>query len=144
MSAGSHGLPDFLATTEAVLMGRTTFVPALGAPQWPWRQPVFVVTGSGLPAETPDDVTAAPTPEAALAAMEAAGVRGDVHLVGGPTTMRSFAAIGALAELRLHVAPVLLGEGTPLSPPGSPRMELTHTSTREFPDGVVELGYTVG
>jgi hypothetical protein len=42
--ADSHGLPDFLKDTEAVLMGRTTFLPALSAPRWPWTQPVFVLT----------------------------------------------------------------------------------------------------
>jgi dihydrofolate reductase len=142
--AGSYGLPDFLATTEAVVMGSTTFLPALDAPQWPWPQPAFVLTTGELPDGTPDDVTAAPSPRELVAAMEAAGVTGDVHLVGGPSTVRAFRQIGALHELWMHVVPMLLGEGVPLWQAGDERQSLTLRSSRAFPDGVVELGYAVG
>jgi dihydrofolate reductase len=76
-----------------------------------------------------------------LERMRAAGISGDVHLVGGPATMHAFRAIGALDELRLHVAPLLLGSGTPLSPPGTEPLTLELTASRAFPDGVVELTY---
>jgi dihydrofolate reductase len=141
--ADSHGLPEFLADTEAVAMGRTTFLPALTAPQWPWKQPVFVLTSSPLPDDTPDDVPTAATPAELIEKMKAAGVTGDVHLIGGPSTVHAFRAIGALDELRLHVAPMLLGAGTRLSPAGTEPLNLALKSTRSFPDGVVELGYTL-
>ena len=32
----SHGYPQFIDGCDTVLMGRQTFLPALGAPQWPW------------------------------------------------------------------------------------------------------------
>jgi hypothetical protein len=51
--ATAYGLPEFLASCEAVLMGRTTFLPALEAPDWPWTQPVFVLTSRPLPRERP-------------------------------------------------------------------------------------------
>jgi dihydrofolate reductase len=141
--ADSHGLPEFLADTEAVLMGRTTFLPALSAPQWPWKQQVFVLTSSELPPEAPDHVTTGSTPAELIEKMQAAGVTGDVHLVGGPTTMRAFIEAGAFDELWLHVSPMLLGAGTPLSPDGTGSLNLALKSTRSFPDGVVELGYTL-
>jgi dihydrofolate reductase len=141
--ASSYGLPEFLASTEAVVMGRTTFLPALAAPKWPWTQPVFVLTSTPLPEETPDDVTAAPTAPALIDAMQAAGITGDVHLVGGPSTMQAFREIGALAEIRVHVAPIMLGGGHPLATPGSEPINLALGSTREYPDGVVELAYAV-
>src|SRR3954452_22089062 len=109
--AASHGLPDFLAACEAVVMGRTTFEPALGAPRWPWTQPVFVLTSTPLPEDTPEGVTAAPTAAALVAAMGSAGVPGDVHLVDGPQTLEAFRAIDAVAEIRLHVVPTILGSG---------------------------------
>ena len=34
--ADSYGLPEFLADCEAVVMGRTTFLPALGRQELPW------------------------------------------------------------------------------------------------------------
>lgn len=141
--ASSHGLPEFLADTEAVLMGRTTFAPAVDAPRWPWPQPVFVLTSGELPEGTPEGVTKGSTPTELLERMQAAGVNGDVHLVGGPSTMHAFREIGALDELWLHVVPMLLGSGVPLSPPGTERLGLELRSTRTFPDGVVELGYGV-
>lgn len=67
---------------------------------------------------------------------------GDVHLVGGPRTIRVFYQIGALDRLELVVLPRLLGEGRPLSPPGAPPMPLTLLrSDRTFPDGSAELVY---
>jgi hypothetical protein len=48
--ADFYRLPDFLANCEAVVMGRTTFLPALTAPRWAWRQPVVVPSSRALPA----------------------------------------------------------------------------------------------
>jgi dihydrofolate reductase len=45
----------------------------------------------------------------------------DVVLMGGATLIRSALAGGLLDELRLHLAPVLLGAGTPLFTGGPPR-----------------------
>ena len=40
----SHGFPELQQQCEAVLMGRTTFEPALGADRWPWPNlDVFVL-----------------------------------------------------------------------------------------------------
>jgi dihydrofolate reductase len=75
--------------------------------------------------------------------MEAAGIDGDVHLVGGPQTMQAFRQIGALREVWLHVVPMILGAGQELAPGGGEPVPLTLQSTRSFPDGVVQLGYTV-
>jgi acyl-CoA synthetase (AMP-forming)/AMP-acid ligase II len=33
----SHGYPEFIEGCDAVVMGRSTFVPALGSPGWPWH-----------------------------------------------------------------------------------------------------------
>ncbi len=139
--ASSYGLLEFLASTEAVVMGRTTFLPALGAPQWPWPQPVFVLTSRPLPQGTPEAVTTAPSAPALVRAMERAGVTGDVHLVGGPQTVRAFQEIGALAEARFHVVPTILGAGRPLAAATEAPLPLRLVSTRAFPDGVVELAY---
>jgi dihydrofolate reductase len=141
--ADSHGLPEFLAMTEAVVMGRSTFLPALSAPQWPWRQPVFVLTSRALPEGTPDHVTTAPTAAELIELMKASGVTGDVHLVGGPSTIQAFREIGALDEFWVHVVPMLLGSGQPLAPSGTVPLSLRLQSTRTFPDGVVELRYVL-
>ena len=139
--ASAYGLPDFLAGCEAVVMGRTTFLPALSAAEWPWTQPVFVLTSNPLPERTPDDVTTAPTANNLMQLMEASGVTGDVHLVGGPSTIQAFREIGALAEVGLLILPLIQGGGVPLAPPGTEPLSLTLKSTRAFPDGVIEAKY---
>jgi len=139
--AGAYGLPEFLASCQAVVMGRTTFLPALGASQWPWTQPVFVLTSSPLPEGTPDQVTTAPAADELMELMKAAGVTGDGHLVGGPSTMQAFRQIGALAEMGLLIVPRIQGGGVPLAPPGIEPLSLTLQSTRTFPDGVIEAWY---
>jgi dihydrofolate reductase len=65
-----------------------------------------------------------------------------VHLVGGPRTIRAFHELGALGRLEVVVLPILLGDGTPLSPAGSPPVPLRLLrSDRTFPDGAIELVY---
>ncbi len=55
----SHGYTAFIGACDAVLMGRSTFLPALGAPGWPWPGlQVFVLTSGPLPPETPPGVVA--------------------------------------------------------------------------------------
>src|SRR5215218_5177692 len=49
----------------------------------------------------------------------------DVHLVGGPKTIETFRALGALDKLGLLVLPVLFGEGRRLTDSPSPDAELT-------------------
>jgi dihydrofolate reductase len=45
----SHGFPEFQESCESVLMGRTTFEPALAAGSWPWPNldTVEIVYGCG-------------------------------------------------------------------------------------------------
>lgn len=59
----SHGFPEFIAGCDAVVMGRSTFLPALGAGDWPWPGlQVYVLTSRPLPDGTPADVIAVPDP----------------------------------------------------------------------------------
>jgi len=139
--ASAYGLPEFLASCQGVVMGRTTFVPALEASEWPWTQPVFVLTSSALPEGTPDHVRTAPSAHELMEVMRSAGVTGDVHLVGGPRTMQAFHEIGALAELGLCIIPRIQGRGVSLAPEGAEPLSLTLRSTRAFPDGVIEAWY---
>src|SRR2546423_14968967 len=55
-SPETFGFRDFQASSDAVLMGRTTFEPALGADEWPWADLQVFVLGSHRPAGTPDHV----------------------------------------------------------------------------------------
>jgi dihydrofolate reductase len=140
----SHGFPAFQEQCEAVLMGRTTFEPALGADRWPWPNLDVFVLGSERPAGTPDGVVVESDPQRLLDQLRAANTGRDVHLVGGPTTIETFRDLGALDKLGLLVMPLLIGEGgMRLSPPLNPDTALRLEAERALPEGAVEITYAV-
>jgi dihydrofolate reductase len=143
VSGSSHGIREFLQGTEAAVMGRTTFVPALGADRWPWPNLDVFVLGSERPPGTPDDVVVESDPARLLERVRAANRGGDVHLIGGPRTIETFRALGALDKLELVVLPVLLGDGLRLTPALSTDAGLTFERERALPGGSVEIVYAV-
>lgn len=142
----SYGIQELIEDCDAAVMGRTTFLPALSAPSWPWPGlDVYVLTSTSLPPETPSDVKS--RPKAARRSywdkLRSRGSDRDVHLVGGPKTIRAFYELGALDRLEILVLPFLAGGGLPLSPQSSPPMRLRRLrSDRSYPDGTVEVVYT--
>lgn len=137
----SHGFPEFQREIEAVLMGRTTFEPALDSERWPWPDLDVFVLGSRRPDGTPDHVVVESDPARLLDEIREANRGGDVHLVGGPRTIEAFRSLGALDKLGLLVLPVLIGEGMRLAPPVDPDVKLTLESERLLPEGAVEIVY---
>lgn len=142
-SPEAFGFGDLQASCDAVLMGRTTFEPALGADRWPWPGLDVFVLGSHRPEGTPETVVVDGDPERLLEKVRAANRGGDVHLVGGPRTIETFRRLGALDELGLLVLPILMGDGLQLTPALGPDAGLTLTSARALPVGAVELRYSV-
>lgn len=140
-SPENYGFPEFQAHCDAVLMGRTTFEPALGADRWPWGELDVFVLGSHRPAGTPDQVVVDSDPALLLEEVRTANRGGDVHLVGGPHTMEAFRQLGALDVLGLIVLPLFVGEGMQLTPSLSRDARLTLVSAYALPNGAVELTY---
>jgi dihydrofolate reductase len=137
----SNGFPEFQESCDAALMGRTTFEPALSAARWPWPSLDVFVLGSHRPSGTPDQVVIDSDPARLLDKLRAANQGGDVHLVGGPRTIETFRALGALDKLGLIVLPLLMGEGMRLTPTLSTDTGLTFESERALPGGSVEIVY---
>ena len=108
----------------AYIMGRNVFAgPGPWDADWrgwwgeepPYHAPVFVLTHHPRePVEMEGGTTfnfAADGIESALAqARKAAGGK-DVAIAGGAQTARQFLAAGLIDELRLHIAPIVLGAG---------------------------------
>jgi len=114
-----------ITTAKAYVMGRNMFSPGRG--EWdldwkgwwgdapPYHGPVFVLTHHPREPLTMEGGTTfhfiTDGPEAALErAREAAG-DGDVSIAGGAATVRQYLKAGLIDELRLHIAPVVLGRG---------------------------------
>jgi dihydrofolate reductase len=138
----THGIREFLEGCEAALMGRTTFEPALTSDRWPWPNLDVFVLGSRRPAGTPDHVVTDDDPARLLERLRAANRGGDVHLVGGPRTIETFRALGALDRLELVVLPILFGGGMRLTPALSPEAALAFERVRALPGGSVEIVYS--
>jgi hypothetical protein len=82
VSGKSHGIQEFLEGCEA----------------WPTLN-VFLLA-SQRPPGTPDHVVSDGDPARLLEKLRAANQGGDVHLVGGPRTIGTFRALGALDKVR--------------------------------------------
>jgi dihydrofolate reductase len=144
VSGESHGIREFLDGCEAAVMGRTTFEPALSNERWPWPTLNVFVLASQRPPGAPDHVVTDGDPARLLERLRAANQGRDVHLVGGPRTIETFRAMGALDRLELVVLPILLGDGMRLTPALSPDTGLTFEGERALPGGSVEIVYRVG
>lgn len=135
-------LRDSTSHSGAVLLGRHLFDLVDGPGGWDDEtgygagevgKPAFVVVTSSPPESVrlsaldwtfvttglPDAVTAAR--ERAVAASSRSGKALDVVLMGGGALIRSALDAGLVDTLRLHLAPVVLGSGTPLFTGAVPR-----------------------
>jgi dihydrofolate reductase len=100
-----YGFVEFQQRCDAVLMGRTTFEPALGAERWPRPSVDVFVLASHRSSGTSDHVVIDNNPERLLQRVREANRGGDVHLVGGPRTIETYRALGALDKLGVFVLP---------------------------------------
>lgn len=147
-------LGEATARSGAVVLGRRLFDVVDGPGGWSDEvgygageagRPAFVVVTSALPASLRltgldwtfvttglDDAVAAAR-ERAEEASERSGTALDTVLMGGAATIRSAFDAGLVDVLSLHLAPVVLGAGTPLFTGAAPRTlvqrSVTPTST---------------
>jgi dihydrofolate reductase len=115
---GEKIIGDTFASSGAVLTSRAIYDGTGGWGQEPpFRMPVFVVTHRPHEAETRGQTTFTFVSDGITRAIEqAAATAGDkkVHVMGGASIIQQALNAGLVDQLHLHVAPVLLGDGTPL------------------------------
>jgi dihydrofolate reductase len=116
---------EAIGAAKAYIMGRHMFGPGrgdwdLGWRGWwgedpPYHAPVFVLTHHPRePLTMEGGTTFTFVTDGIASALEqarAAAGEGDVAIAGGAATVNQFLAAGLIDELRLHVAPVVLGAG---------------------------------
>jgi dihydrofolate reductase len=150
LSAGGeepHGFDEFMATVDALVMGRNTYETVLSFATWPYgMKPVFVLSTRPLAA-----APAAPAgavvermsgdPAEIVAQLTARGVR-HAYVDGGITIQR-FLRAGLIQRIIVTRVPVLIGEGIPLfgALPGD--VALRHVATRTYAGGLVQSEYAV-
>jgi dihydrofolate reductase len=140
-----HGYDEFIASVDALVIGRKTFETVLTFGAWPYGDKRVVVLSS-----RPVDLSAAiggvveqmAGPPAEIVARLAAS--GAQHLyVDGGITIQRFLREGLVQRLIITRVPVLIGAGVPLFGTLPHDVRLSHVATRSYPSGLVQSEYTV-
>ncbi|MFC3126575.1 dihydrofolate reductase family protein [Pseudoroseomonas globiformis] len=134
----------FLNSVDAILMGRGTFDVVQGMGAWPYPgKPTVVMTSRLLPEAPPEVEARTGDLGDVVAELEAAG-HARIWIAGGGQLLRGMMALGKLDILEMMVIPVVLGDGIPLFPPGTPEMKLRLESGRPWIKGAMHLLYRCG
>ncbi len=110
---------DFLASVDALLMGRKSYDAVRSFGDWPYGdRPTMVMTTRPI-SDAPSCVTARSGDIArVIGELEAAG-HARVWVLGGGRVIRDLLDIGRIDRLELAVIPVVLGGGAPLFAPSA-------------------------
>lgn len=142
-----HGYDEFIATVDAIVMGRNTFETVLAFDSWPFGDRRVVVLSS-----RPLDLSVALArggtveqmggpPAEVVARLAASGAH---HLyVDGGITIQRFLREGLIDRLVITRVPVLIGEGIPLFGALPRDIRLEHVATRQYPSGLVQSEYRI-
>jgi dihydrofolate reductase len=139
-----HGYDEFMATVDALVIGRNTFETVLTFATWPYgEKPVFVLSRRTLPAAPLGAVVERMSgdPADVVSQLSARGVH-HVYVDGGITIQR-FLQAGLIQRLIITRIPVLLGAGIPLFGTLQRDIVLRHVGTRQYASGLVQSEYVV-
>jgi dihydrofolate reductase len=142
-----HGYTEFMASVDALVIGRKTYETVLSYADWPYGDKRVVVLSS-----RPLDFSAlrgakgvveqmGGAPAEIVAKLAARGVR-HVYLDGG-VTIQGFLRAGLVQRLVITRVPVLVGEGIPLFGSLPRDVRLHHVATQHYPSGLVKSEYEV-
>ena len=140
-----HGYNEFIASVDALVIGRKTFETVLAFPDWPYGSKRVVILSSrplDLSAVRNGVVEQMAGPPAEIVAKLAAS--GAHHLyVDGGITIQEFLRAGLVQRLIITRVPVLIGEGIPLFGALPRDVQLQHVATQQYPSGLVKSEYRI-
>jgi dihydrofolate reductase len=140
-----HGYDEFIASVDAIVIGRKTFETVLSFPSWPYGDKrVVVLSSRALDFSSLKDARVeqmSGEPAAIVSRLQATAAR---HLyVDGGITIQAFLRAGLVDRLVVTRVPVLIGQGIPLFGTLPRDVRLRHVRTRDFPSGLVQSEYDV-
>ena len=136
-----YGYTEFMASVDAVVMGRKTWVQAKSFQEVPFAgKKVFVFSRTCSP--TSDErIHHVHGEVTAVVDAIRRSVEKNIWLVGGSDVIRQFIADQLIDEFRLFVHPIILGNGIPLFLQHSERTNLTFEGSLPSSSGLIELRY---
>lgn len=139
-----HGYDEFMATVDALVIGRNTYETVLGFETWPYgEKPVFVLSTRSL-AQPPPDAVVEHMSGAEAEIVSRLAARGIRHIyVDGGITIQRFLRAGLIQRLIITRVPVLIGAGIPLFGETQSDIILKHVVTRQYASGLVQSEYEV-
>lgn len=138
-----HGYNEFMATVDALVIGRNTFDTVLAFDAWPYEKPVFVLSTRALPPVPRGAVVERISGEPADVVSQLASRSIEHIYVDGGITIQRFLRAGLIQRLIVTRVPVLIGSGIPLFGSLPRDIALTHVGTRQFASGLVQSEYIV-
>ena len=140
-----HGYTAFMATVDAIVMGRNTFETVLTFEAWPFgKKPVVVLTTRPYTDPAPENAVLEFMRGNAHEILDRLAARGMGHVyVDGGITVQRFLEAGLVQRLTITRIPVLLGRGIPLFGSLSRETRLEHLSTRSYAGGMVTSEYEI-
>jgi dihydrofolate reductase len=141
---GFYGMPQFMRSVDAKLLGRKTFDLSveMGA-NFSADDPHYVFSRRPPPAFVPAGVEFVAQSIGAFAKRLRDQTGKNIWMMGGGEIIASFLDEGAIDEFVINVVPIFIGEGIPLIAPRHLEVPLNLRSAKAFPDGVVQVHYDV-
>jgi dihydrofolate reductase len=144
-SCEPHGYDEFIATVDAIVIGRKTYETVLSFGGWPYgKKPVVVLSSTMSELKVPEGAVCdlmAGEPHEIIARLTEQGMK---HLyIDGGITIQRFIEAALIQRVTITRIPVLLGSGIPLFGPLSHDVKFQHVATRSFPSGIVQSEYVI-
>ena len=142
---GFYGMPQFIRSVDAKLVGRKTFDLSveMGA-HFSADDRHYVFSHRPPPASVPAGVEFVSQSIGAFAKRLRDQAGKNIWMMGGGEIIASFLDEDLIDEFIITVVPVFIGEGIPLIAPGHRNVPLKLRSAKTFPDGVVQVHYDIG
>lgn len=138
-----HGYLDFLKEVDLIVMGRKTYEKILSFDiDWPYigYKTIVVSSNRHYKTKTSDTFLLNDISSASIEKLRKESAR-NIWLVGGGEINTQFLSLQQIDEIRLFVAPVILGNGIKLFPNISNENGFECVSTQAFETGIVYLNY---
>jgi len=140
-SLSEEQIASFLKSIDCYILGSRTYEHALQL-GWPYGDtPVIVVTGRAFSSNQHNVQFFSGDLRALIHEKLAARYR-NIWLAGGAALFRSFLSLSLIDEIRLTVAPILLGDGLRLFGDGLAEQRWNLQNVIAYKNGFVELSYS--
>jgi dihydrofolate reductase len=136
-----YGYTEFMASVDAVVMGRKTWEQAKTFEDVPFAGKKVIVFSRSQSDASEDRIRIVQGDPSTTIAEIQSSVQKDIWLVGGGDLIQQLIASNLIDEFRLFVHPIILGQGIPLFTPHSRKTNLSFEGSESFPSGLVELRY---